>query len=101
MNVFIFSCFSFLFLILESNAQQISTPTPRTNSPAYHGRHYREFKYIPPKPITPYSANPIYPVLPVRPFLPSYAPRDYYGYPYGRYYYSNPNIMQGLRSNGR
>ena len=92
MKTFIFSCLTFLCFSLQLNAE-----TPRTNSPAYHGRHYRQFQYIKPRPVIPYSITPVYPVLPVRPYLPSYAPRDYYGYPYGRYYYANPNIVFGVR----
>lgn len=103
MKTFIFSCLTFLFFTVQCNAGDVG----KTNSPAYWGRHYHQFHYVPPvytprsyappARILPYSIKPVYPVLPVRPNLPSYAPRDYYGYPYGRYYYANPNIVFGRK----
>lgn len=62
--------------------------TPRTNSPAYHMRHFPRFQYVAPPTIQyNYSYSPIYQIRPpVQLYsIPSYAPTNTYGLPYGFY----------------
>lgn len=60
--------------------------SPRTNSPAYHMRHYNQYKPV-------IIVSPAYTPA----YTPYYVPRDYYGRPYGYYRYYQPEIVFGVR----
>lgn len=77
----------FLLLIMASSVCYGHNQV-RTNSPAYHQRHY-SFSYVRPQCYQPYYSVP-------RP-VPMYAPRNYYGYPYGAYRNYNPGFYFQLQ----
>ena len=72
-------------LCFVSSAKAETRITIRTNSPAYHGRHYVRPTYRA-TPYIGYAVTPRYaPVYRVVQPQPTYVPVDYYGVPYGQY----------------
>lgn len=93
-----------ILICIASVAYGHEGATDRTNSPAYHGRHYSRLHYSPRVRSDCYPARPrvrtYYPPVYVAPrinrFTPNYTPYDYYGYPYGAYRYYAPLPTRGF-----